>query len=248
MYLGISGFISLEFFAVQCMYLKGTQTHTMRGLLCPHLSSSNEGRWWGAWTPLQQDTSFWESEWRVSIQATDASTPNASYIEPSVRLRSINRWISARFMRCCRLATWPFVYLWDVETCRTLGNKTRWQSSVSQLLSLSHSCAQSRAQWDQCGGTCDSRDPDCQWPVMTMDPLCAAAPRARRPASVYCAVAFVVKTSKKLNIEMRLTIKTNVFMRQQGPLCWNKSHKNNINQCSELTNLTFRARKDIIQW
>ena len=37
--------------------------------------------------------------WRVSTQATDAPTPNASYIQPSVSVRacSINRWISACF-------------------------------------------------------------------------------------------------------------------------------------------------------
>lgn len=62
-----------------------------------------------------------------------------------------------------------------------------------QSLRLGHSCAQSRAQWDQCGGTCDSRDPGCQWAAMTIDPHCAAARHARGAAAAYNAAVFVVR-------------------------------------------------------
>lgn len=137
----------------------------------------------------------------MSIQATDAPTPNASYTQPSVRVCSINRWISARFCTMLLIRHVIMFYFADLEVYRTHVNT---ESPVQLAKSrLEHSCAQSRAQWDQCGGTCESRDPGCQWPVMTIDPHCAAARRARELAGVYYALAFVVQTGKTLNIEIQ---------------------------------------------
>ncbi len=62
------------------------------------------------------------------------------------------------------------------------------------------------------GGTCDSRDPCCQWPLVTIDPHCAAARHARGQAGVYYAAAFVVKTWKNAQYGVSLqTIKGGRF-------------------------------------
>lgn len=139
---------------------------------------------------FQHETSTWAIEWRVSIQATDAPTPSASYIQPSVSFCSINRWVSACFNTMLLISHVTTSYKMQIH-CRfrnTESQQSSCQSSVSP--GLEHSCAQLRAQCDRCGGTCDSRLPSCHWPVMTIDPHCAAARHARGVAGVYCAMAF----------------------------------------------------------
>lgn len=136
---------------------------------------------------FQHETSSWASEWRVSIPATDAPTPSASYIQPSVRFCPINRWISACFIsmlpishvtKSSKMQIYPRFRNTESQQCSC-------QSSIS--LSLGHSCAQLRAQWDRCGGTCDSRVPSCQWPAMTMAPHCVGgSPRTKSGARLLC--------------------------------------------------------------
>lgn len=86
---------------------------------------------------------------RVSTQATNAPTPDAAYIQPSVNACSINRWICAWFLRDGRLVTRLHgISKSGIKMAHSLTQRG-WQSSVSP--SRTQLCAIARTMGSMLG-------------------------------------------------------------------------------------------------
>lgn len=123
----------------------------------------------------------------MSTQATDAPTPNASYIQPSVRACSINRWISACFyaMPISHVTMSYFQHCEIYGTLRnTEGPQRSWQSSVSQ--SRAQLCAIARTMRSMRGHVRLARPRLSMASDDNRPPLRRGSPRTRYSGRLLC--------------------------------------------------------------